>query len=590
MSGPEVVPASEAVTVQGCEAVPPMAGKMMALSKKEPTLKPCCKEESSDLNEISMEDRVKQDDEKGELASDKEKPTESQGQGVDDDVAHEQDDDAAHEQGEDTDAPDWLPSDKEVPVNRRRSQSSLILVPLSLVFEFMREFGSRLIPLIILLSLLGAQIGYLLNRGANNLLTTAEEMDFHQPWTHSEPSGYLGETYVRVYEQGHWDYTVKPTFPKLSNYYIGWFWVRQGVTGVLGYATPWFVLFAFHGWSKIKTCFFVSYTPFAVFSIVFTAVNAFLCESQKSAIISTQLAAMIWGGLSMFQALVVIPIVGTRLGLMHIWKSVIFPYLLLNLGLAVLKYAVPIMVTAFESEGLRVAFRLITYVILAETFEGITRILLRYVPLADENQIRPEDKPFGVAPVACLFGYWGRIILNTLKEPTWILVANIGVSAIEIFNRLTVVRRDKLYVKISFWSRRKGADFWANNASGMKRFRCSMIYTKTFTEYLMIGSAAMFYWWSGFVKDKNYGQFVLNISVQVLSETVVNGICGYFEFFREKLPIFDAWQNRNPRWLLMFGAFLLGFNLVAVSLSAENYCALRRLNTEDSVQMAICGF
>jgi hypothetical protein len=456
-----------------------------------------------------MEDRVKQDDEKGELASDKEKPTESQGQGVDDDVAHEQgedqlpsdkvltpkqeqvvDDDAAHEQDEDTDAPDWLPSSEDFTPGgtMRRSQTEIILVSVSLVSEYMREFGTRLIPLIILLSLLGSQIGYLLNRGANNLLNTAEEMDWHQPWTHSEPSGYSGETYVRVYDQGHWDYTVEPSFPKLSNYYIRWFWIRQGVTGVLGYATPWFILFAFHGWSKIKTCFFVSYTPFAVFSIVFTAVNAFLCESQKSAIISTQLAAMIWGGLSMFQALVVIPIVGKRLGLMHIWKSVIFPYLLLNLGLAVLKYAVPIMVTAFESEGLRVAFRLITYVILAETFEGITRILLRYVPLADENQIRPEDKPFGVAPVACLFGYWGRIILNTLKEPTWILVANISVSAIEIFNRLTVVRRDKLYVKISFWSRRKGADFWKNNASGMKRFRCSMIYTKTCTEYLMMGS------------------------------------------------------------------------------------------------------
>lgn len=215
-------------------------------------------------------------------------------------------------------------------------------------------------------------------------------------------------------------------------------------------------------------------------------------------------------------------------------------------------------------------------------------MLVRYVPLNDEAHIRPEDKPLSVVGISCLCGYWGRILLNSLSSPGWILVANFGVSFIEAANRLTVVSRDKSYLNMWFLSKNKGENYWTENAPGMKRFRCSMIYTKFCTEYLMIFSAAGFYWWASFPKDKDKGAFVFNVAIQFFFEIGTDSFCAYFEFFRARLPILQAWRNRQPRWLIMFGAFLIAFQCVAVSLSAENYCALRRKGSTDSVQMTFC--
>jgi hypothetical protein len=517
-------------------------------------------------------------------------------------------DSAADPERADGESPD--PSDdadlKNESESKPRARTSLMMIKdISIVSQktaaelmhnakiWFKEVVPRLAPGVVLLAVLGACIGYLLNRASDYLLVTAEANGWHQPWTEETYPGeyYINQTYVRVYAQKHWDWTNDIHAPKLRNDYIGWFWARQGLTGALCYATPFFVMLGYHGWQKAWKVVVFGYSPFALFCIVFTAINCILCQNKKSPFVKYDDTRIIWGVLCLFEALVVIPLLAKYfMHLKHVWRGVIFPFLILSIGLLVLKFAVPYLLAHFESEGERVLFRLTVYVLLTELLEGSTRMLVRFIPLDAEMETRPEDKPFGTIGIVCLCGYWGRIIMNSLNETSWIFIANAGVGIIEVIGRLTVVPRDKFYCRLMHLSKKKGDDFWERNASGMKRFRCSMIYTKFCTEYLMIASAASFYFGSAFVKDKDVGKFIMNVLIQLFSEFIVDGVCAYFEFVREKLPVLQAWRGKNPHWVYMFPVFLLAFQLVAVSLSAENFCALRRQGFSDSVLMTFCPF
>ena len=112
-----------------------------------------------------------------------------------------------------------------------------------------------------------------------------------------------------------------------------------------------------------------------------------------------------------------------------------------------------------------------------------------------------HDKVFAVLPLDCLFGYWGRIILMDLTSKWAILIANAGNAFLELGARVSVVQRDKLYLGMAWgsWSSRDA--YWKTNAKAMMRFRCSMIISHLFTEYLMIAAAASFYWKSGIARD-----------------------------------------------------------------------------------------
>merc|ERR1712194_441174 len=147
-------------------------------------------------------------------------------------------------------------------------------------------------------------------------------------------------------------------------------------------------------------------------------------------------------------------------------------------------------------------------------------MLMRVVPLVDEDEYRPEDKVFAVLPLDCLFGYWGRVILMDVNNVWVILIANIGNVFLEFTSRITVVQRDKFYLRMVWGSH--AAAYWTTNAKGMMRFRCSMIISHLFSEYLMIAAAASFYWASGIAKDMN--SLIFNTAIQVITEIIVDSV------------------------------------------------------------------
>jgi len=472
-----------------------------------------------------------------------------------------------------------------------KRRSSQIMVDTALkVKQFMREVVSRLMLIVILLFIVGIATGWLMNEGAWHLLNKADDMGWAQPWqeTRSRDLGpeLNNQTYVHVYHRMHRRRDEEPDVPKFDDRWIYVFYLRGAAAMMIGYGSPFFIMLAIHGIHKMWKCVAVCYTPFVVISLAISLGNATMLVSTDAPLMSGMMEVASIGILSLIEAVLVLPLIGKYLRLHHMFKVVILPFLLMNAGLFILKFCMPLIVLKLEDFP-KVAFRLIAYSAVTELFVGKARMACRLVPLSDEELYRPEDKVFAVLGLDCLFGYWGRILLMDLTNWSAIMVANFGNAALEFVARVTVVQRDKFYLGLTYLSWAKRDAYWGTNAKGMMRFRCSMIISHLFSEYLMIAAAAAFYWQSGIAKDMKSHFF--NCLVQVISEFMVDVATLYWEIARHKLPVIPAWFQRQKHWGPILALFVVGFNIFAISQAGAYFCAMRKPDNPDWIMLLYCG-
>jgi len=267
---------------------------------------------------------------------------------------------------------------------------------------------------------------------------------------------------------------------------------------------------------------------------------------------------------------------------------VIFPYVLLNVSLLLLKYVIPWVVNnVLKTDTAIVIFRLTAFVVIEEFFVASTRLLARAIPLADEAQVRPEDKAWIVLPQLAFFSYWGRILLMGITDTKLMWLANVALCLSEFVSRATVVQRDKFYMACLRRSKPQADEFWSANASGMKRFRCSLIYNHLITELLMIASASAFYLGAGISVDLWAHWY--NTFIQVGTEAVADISCIYVEVVKHRLPVVTAWNNRHAKWAQFFGFFIIAINLVIDAHGGMFYCALRQPGDAEGIVMTYCG-
>ena len=127
----------------------------------------------------------------------------------------------------------------------------------------------------------------------------------------------------------------------------------------IGYGSPWFIMLSIHGIAKVWKCMAVCYTPFVVFSFLISVGNAAAVVSTGAPFLSGGLEVGSIGLLSFIEAFVVLPLVGKRMELHHMFKIFILPFALLNVGLFILKFGMPLVIVHLEDYG-KVAFRLNT--------------------------------------------------------------------------------------------------------------------------------------------------------------------------------------------------------------------------------------
>jgi len=466
-----------------------------------------------------------------------------------------------------------------------------VAVSLRTAGHFFFEIVVRVMPSAFLVFLLGVLLGGLKNWAAWHLLDKGEAMGWTQPWNETRDSELEGawgtQTYVEfmntsahLYRDGFHD------VPKYADHWVIIFYLRNAVESSVGCGVPVFIIWALHGFQSTKRITLICFMPFVITFFVFYLASAYMVINVGRPLVGHLLTQIIVGGLVALQAFVVLPQVGKRLKLTNIWKSVIAPYCVLVISLGALQNLVPIVSEKIKSEWVLVMFRVFGYSFMQEVFVGCVRILQRLVPVSDEAY-RPEDKTFSVLPVDCLFGYWGRILLMDLTETGPILAANLAISVGEFLARITVVQRDKLYLRVLWASSKKQSEFWQVNASGMMRFRCSMITTHLFAEYLMIATAAGYYYASGIAPSMT--EHIFNCATQFLAELFCDGITLCWEIFIHKLPIVQAWNNRRAYFGVFFGLFAIGFNVFAMSRSANYFCGMKKPDTTWYVTLRYCG-
>merc|ERR1719408_641162 len=113
----------------------------------------------------------------------------------------------------------------------------------------------------------------------------------------------------------------------------------------------------------------------------------------------------------------------------------------------------------------------------------------------------------------------------------------------------------------------------------MKQLRCSIIYSHTFTEHMMIASASAYYLGSG-ISVVVWSHW-FNTFVQVATEVATDLLAFYVEIIRHKMPVVVAWDRRHPNWLGYFSFFIISINIVIVAHGGMYYCALR--NPDDAI-------
>lgn len=447
---------------------------------------------------------------------------------------------------------------------------------------FAVEMVIRLVPLLVLVFLAAYGAGLLFYFAADHLLLQTQDgganTTWSQPWAENLErkieDELMNHTFVQFYATIHRDAAQEPLAPKYSSIWIWVYYLRMGLVACMAYGIPWFSLVVFHGWYCMQLYIAALYFPQVLFVMAYCCAASQYLIDTGSLLVADKREMAAGFLLAIGEALVVLPCACRRMGLKHPLKVIILPYLILWISLLVLRYQVPLVMVGL-TEMHKVVLRVFVFEMVREIFVGITRLLLRTVPLADEEEVRPEDKTFVVLGVDCLFGYWGRIIMMDMQEPWAIAVCSMAVGFIELVSRVSVVKRDRAYLAALFFSPTKRTEFWRTNEAAMKRFRCSSVITHAVLEYLMIAAAAAFSYASGSVRSEKLGKLIVNISFQVFSEVAVDLVSFYWEIVLHKVPIVTAWNARHDYWVVLFGIFTVGFKLFALSQSGQYFCAVR---------------
>eukprot|EP00930_Biecheleria_cincta_P105193 TRINITY_DN9778_c0_g1_i1.p1 TRINITY_DN9778_c0_g1~~TRINITY_DN9778_c0_g1_i1.p1 ORF type:complete len:572 (-),score=92.22 TRINITY_DN9778_c0_g1_i1:90-1805(-) len=470
--------------------------------------------------------------------------------------------------------------------SRRSSRRSIISIEDLKTFaadwrsaaRFGKEGCTRLTPIALMLVGFSCGAGYLMNAAACQLLDSAAETGWVQPWsehrvTPIEPH-LMNSTYVEFYSSMHRDIQEQPMAPKLEPKWVYSYYLRMVFAAGLGYGLPWFTVVATQA-SQRKWRYFLAFMgPQLIILMTYGIAAAAYNTTTGKVLVSDNMEAGGGFAFAALQTFVAIPFVARQLGMQHHWKFIIVPYLLMVIGLVMLRYLIPWVLLNITNEWLKVAFRLFGFQALGELFEAATRISLRLVPLESEHEVRPEDKTFVVLALMSLFQYWGRVIMMDLIEPGPQVACSLGLAVIELVSRTTIVLRDRTYLAIYYRSWSMSKAYWQVNLSGMVRFRCSNLYMHCMTEYLMIASAFTFSWAAGLVDYKNKAALILNLIIQLGSEAITDIAAFYWEIFRSELPVIQAWDARHKSWTLLFGAFTLCFSLFAISQTGTYFCAL----------------
>mmetsp|Transcript_119891 Transcript_119891/g.187250 ORF Transcript_119891/g.187250 Transcript_119891/m.187250 type:complete len:594 (-) Transcript_119891:153-1934(-) len=502
-------------------------------------------------------------------------------------------------------------SENKTPTSRRTlSTISSVTTLIPAFFRFVREVCVRLLPSMVCVFTVGYVSGNLMYMAGQMLIAESEAAGsdgWGESWIWRDhrsleleifkddrDSELMNSTYVQIYAAMHRVKDIEPSAPKATTIWIIAYYGRMAGMAWLSFGAPWVLFAILKGWSAVWRYFLIFYTP--IFGLVLSYVSfaAYWTVTQDDAIHSDVVQNVGASVVSLVQILGIVPWVAHRIGINHPWKMIVFPYLLLNVSLFLLKYLMPfIVVNQLDGDMSRVAFRLLAFPLIAEIFIGVTRLSVRCVPAAgqclegeeEDTEIRPEEFQFLVLPQIAFFSYWGRLLLIELKDSNSIWVANVGLGIIELASRTTTPHRDQLYIAWCMGSYSKMEEYWSAKADTMKRFRASLIYSHLITEHLMIAFASAYYLGAGISVD--LWQHWYNTFVQIFTEAIVDMTALYIEVIKHKVPIVVAWNKRHPRWMSYFAFFMLAMTFIMVAHGGMYYCALRDPSVDSSTRQPL---
>lgn len=502
--------------------------------------------------------------------------------------------------------------------------------------KFIGQVVIRLIPAMIICFFVGYFSGNLMYMAGQTLITEARE-PARSAWAakHSWSKQrdlelnifkdglddiLMNSTYVQIYDRVHRVKSEEPDAPKFQDMWIIIYYARMGIQALLAFGAPWVIFWIVAGWRRVWKYVLLWYGPIFLAVVGYCIVAAWWNLNMTESMNSTygqNIGAFI---LAVIQVFVAIPWVAKRLGMQHPFKTIVIPYLLLNVSLLGLKYIIPfIVIDRLENDYFKVLFRLTAFPATQELFIAAARMCARLIPYEKRNtrtrgsqgsdetldgesdhcDIRAEDKPFLILPQVALFSYFGRFILMGLTDKYAMWAANLGLMLLEICSRAFIVQRDKLYLgRVVLRSPEKMKDWWGTNARGMQKLRCSMIYGHSCTEYLMMASASAYYLGAGISTDLEAHWY--NYFVQVGSELVTDSISLYIEIVRHKMPVQRHWNTRHPHWAAFYAFFIFSINVIIVAHGGMYYCALRDprqvprkpilyYDSRDPVVVTFCG-
>jgi len=441
------------------------------------------------------------------------------------------------------------------------------------------EIAIRVIPIALVLYGVVAGVGYLIYFASASLLKQAMQSGWTQIWSeHRVPEiehEFMNQTFVELYAGLHRDESMDPLAPHYETKWLYAYYLRMTFVATVGFGVPWFTLIVTQGWGRVQKYFLMIFLPQAIILNAYGIAAASYTDATGTPLLSDLVERGLGFLFALIQLVIAIPFTARALKLQHYIKSLIIPYLFLWAALIALRYVVPTVILGLDNDWHKAIFRLVVFTAMGEVFVGGTRMVLRFIPLSAEAEMRPEDKSLIVLSMACLFQYWGRVIMMDLKETYPQLLCSFGLGLIEFLARVFVVQRDKLYMTLALRSKQKRDDYWGANQPGMGRFRCSTIYMSFLIEYFMMISAFSFSYYSGLTRGKDMSSLFTNLAFQVASEIMTDVSAGYVELFVSKLPIIQAWRNRHKHWTVIFGSFVIVFQLFAISQTGGYFCAVR---------------
>jgi hypothetical protein len=230
-----------------------------------------------------------------------------------------------------------------------------------------------------------------------------------------------------------------------------------------------------------------------------------------------------------------------------------------------------------QPEYMVVVFRLVLWPCMEEFFMTVIRMTLRSIPAdcgVDKGGIALACVPLKTGAV-----FPGRFIMFSLKDPSMILLCNVGLVFIELTARCSIGWRDRMVTRIFSCcnSAKVGAIF---GDLDHQKFRANNTVSGMMIEYV-----AMVFGFIGAILMRTAEDpanmptvegLVLNLLSGLVLELVCDAVSLWVEVNKLKLPIIAAWKARSQHFVWAFPAIVCSICAMLCTTLLEGYfCPMR---------------